>query len=284
MNKFDVSIVIINYKTPDLTRSAVDSIVQHSKNFTYEIIIINNSKDYEAKHLFSNYENTHFVQNKRNKGFGRACNQGMEIAKGEYVFFFNSDAYLIDNSIQILHNYMSEDHHKDVMVVGGHLLDEGGKFRNSYSNFHSLRKFIEGSFWNFFYRYNTAKVREIPYYEDRDYEVDYVSGADFFMRRDVFLKIGGFDKRIFMYFEDSDYCFRIKRDILNARIRVVPQAKFVHKGQGSRKNKKDNLKFTLYKLQGRTIYFLNRYGMKAALMVAIHGLLFAIRYKILKNE
>src|SRR3989344_4572803 len=96
----NVSIIIVNYKTKALVAQAITSIQKFVTGFTYEIIVVDNaSHDGSAEFLKKNFPTIELIESKENIGFGRGNNLGIKRAKGEYLFFFNSDAYLIDASI-----------------------------------------------------------------------------------------------------------------------------------------------------------------------------------------
>lgn len=94
----DVSIIIVNYNTYDLTLDCINSIKEKTNNIKYEIIVVdNNSPNRIIENL--KLENVRLVLNSKNGGFGYANNIGNKYAKGKYLFFLNSDTILMNNAI-----------------------------------------------------------------------------------------------------------------------------------------------------------------------------------------
>ena len=103
--------------------------------------------------------------------------------------------------------------------------------------------------------YSKAKRRPIPYESKIPFEVDYVSGADFFVRKEIIDKVGGFDKRFFMYAEDVELAYRIKNNFPETKSMIVPDAKIVHISQGSSNTKSVSKKFKYRFIKSRAIYY-----------------------------
>ena len=94
----DVSVIIVNYKTCSLVEACIESILKNTFGIEYEIIVIDNaSKDGSIEYLKPKFPDVIFIQSESNLGFGGANNLGLEIAKGEYYFFLNSDTIVLEN-------------------------------------------------------------------------------------------------------------------------------------------------------------------------------------------
>ena len=117
----DVSIIIVNYNTLELTKNTIDSVNEKTKDLNYEIILVDNaSTDGSVEFFEKEYKNKIiFIKNDENLGFGRANNRGIKIAKGKYVFLLNSDTLLINNAIKILFDFMEKNN--NCGVCGGNL-------------------------------------------------------------------------------------------------------------------------------------------------------------------
>lgn len=229
----DISFIIVNYKTKELVAQAVKSIQKFCKNLSYEIIVVdNNSEDGSAKFFKKNLSNTKVFAQKENIGFGRGNNVGIKVAKGEYVFFFNSDAYLIDDSLEKLLKRAKEIN--NLGAIAPLILNEDKSVQQSGGYFPTLLKVF---FWMSFIDDLPGGAALKPFHIDHDsfykneQELDWITGAAFMVPRKVLGTVGVFDKNIFMYGEDVDLCYRIK----NAGFKVVmsPIGRIVHIGQGS---------------------------------------------------
>jgi GT2 family glycosyltransferase len=243
MNEYkkQVSIIIVNYNTKDLTKKSIQSVLDKTEGIEYEIIIVDNdSQDGSLEDLKKNFQNKiTIIQSKKNLGFGRANNLGIKYATGKYIFLLNSDTELINNAIKIFYDYMEQN--EQVGVCGGNLYDA------NYKPEHSYRLFKDNLFSYFLYNYLylfhyyliykiTKKKRNYLEfnYSNKVVDVGFITGADMFIRKNVLSKSGLFDENIFMYGEDSDLNFRIRN--LGYSIKSIPQAKIFHYGSKSLKN------------------------------------------------
>jgi len=181
----------------------------------------------------------------------------MKIAKGKYIFLLNTDTYLINNAIEVLFKFMEDKTNSKVGVSGALLFKTDLSHNVSAGNFPNYKLFVKGSFWKLFYpkRFyaNTSRTK-FPFFSDKPYEVDYISGADFFVRKSVIDKVGGFDKRFFMYGEDAELSFRIKNKLFFSSM-IVPEAKIVHISQGSSENGSQSKKFKYQFIKSRATYY-----------------------------
>lgn len=272
----DVSIILVNYNTCKMTLEAIASVYSFTKELECEIIVVDNdSKDDSVIKIQTQFPEVILIKNKKNIGFGRANNRGMEIAKGKYYFLLNTDTYLINNAIELFFEFMENTKNSNVAVVGGQLYKPNGDYSVSWGPFPNFKLFIKGSFWRYFYAkefYDNEVQRQIQVDNINSYEVDYVSGANYFVRKEIIKKIGGFNKSFFMYFEETELTLRIRRKISNAKVMVLPQAKIVHIGQGSTLESIKSLKFKLLYLKSKSLYFKFQNGNHACAMVYIRGL------------
>lgn len=238
----DVSIIIINYNTDVLTLQAVTSVFMYLKDISFEIIVIdNNSDETTLGDNLALYPDTYFYALDKNIGFGKANNYGYSKSKGNYIFLLNSDAYLVsEKTMSTFINYLAN--HKDVGCVGGNLVTASGEANISYGNFLSIEKMLHD--------YGLKRVSEDRYLNllgtskkcdfNKPTVVDYLTAAAVMIKREVIEKIGLFDERYFMYFEDMDLCFRYKKKGYSSVI--IPSVKIVHiGGQSGLSNSQKNL-------------------------------------------
>ncbi|MBR8823894.1 hypothetical protein IX293_002169 [Fusobacterium necrophorum] len=254
----DVSIVIVNYNTLELTRDTINSVVQKTKGLQYEIILVDNCSIDGSREFFENIfdKEIHFIKSDENIGFGRANNLGIDIAKGEKIFFLNPDTILINNAIKILYNFMQNN--LECGVCGGNLYTRDMKPNHSFrKRAHSLFTEIRDCFNLYekisFYFFNKRKDFN---YTNKNIEVGYIIGADMMVSKSVIDKVGGFDKDIFMYYEDVELSCRIKKQGL--KIFNVPEAKIIHLEGQSFIFKEERYR---RQIQGKYMFFKKIYGM-----------------------
>lgn len=258
----DVSIIIVSYNTRKLLTECLQSIKEYTKEVNYEIIVVDNAstdgsvkeiqndKEYRNRKRLAKFK---IIQNRENVGFARANNQGMKEAKGRYILLLNSDTKLKEDSLTKMvmwmdkHSLTSYKRPKagafTCTLVGqdGRIQPNGGSFPTL------LRVFLWATFLDDIpgltvilgSYHSSAAVPLSKNIYNKEHQKDWISGAAFLLRRDVFEEVGGFDEKLFMYGEDFEYCFRIKKR--GWQIWYSPITQIVHLGFGSGKG--DVVKF-----------------------------------------
>lgn len=219
-----ISVIIVNYNGLDLTRRSIESVLKYVRNC--EIILVdNNSTESGIEKLSSDFPQVKLLRLRQNYGFGYGNNRGAEIAAGEYLFFLNNDAYLIENTPQILSDFM--DNNKNVGAVGPKLIYPDGRFQLSFGwapsiiNEWRIRKLQKGLIMEYDKYLNIINTRF-----NKIAEVGWVTGAALMIRKKIFDEDKGFDEKYFMYFEDSDLSKRINN--IGYKICYFPGTSVVH--------------------------------------------------------
>lgn len=253
----DVSIIIVNYKTADLVTACIASVVEHTKEVSYEIIVVdNNSEDNIGNRLKELYkDDVKFVGLDENIGFGRANNKGFEIATGRYLFCLNPDTVLLNNAVKILSNFLDEHH--DVGVCGGNLYDENMQPTLSFSRMlPSIKWELNILFFNKIEKFLYGKNIQFNH-TGKPLNVGYITGADLMIKKSIINDIQGFSNDFFMYYEETDLCCRIKKK--GYLITSVPNAKIQHLEGKSLKGKESvkaiNTKGIAFSEKSRLTYY-----------------------------
>jgi GT2 family glycosyltransferase len=272
----DVSVILVSYNTCKLTCDAIAAVYSKTDDVKVELILVdNNSKDDTVGEVSARFPDVLLIENKTNIGFGRANNQGMKMAKGKYLFLLNTDTVLINNAIYLLYTFMETEENANVNICGGQLFNLDGSLGFSYGNFHNYRLFVKGSFWKYFYANSFFKdqVRMLPKHNQiHPFEVEFVSGADFFVRKKVIDQVGGFDERFFMYDEDVELSFRIQNMNATSINMIVPSAKIVHIGHGSNTSGTLSRTHQLLTVKSRSMYYKITEGFLASLIYKLTSL------------
>ncbi len=241
----EVSIIIVNYNTIDLTKHCLDSIFKHTKAITFEIIVVdNNSTDDSVQILRNLYSNIEIISNDVNLGFGRANNLGIKNAKGKYILFLNSDTLILNNSIKIFFDFFENNEiAKTAGALGCVMLNQelAPNYRNSYYCFPTLKSYLKSLLSNlfFFIRY-TYKADKLKIDKNKFLSVDFIVGADLFVPKKVLNEIGDFDPDYFLYWEEVDLQFRMHKN--NLKRLIIEGPKIIHFEGGSSSKKMSNWK------------------------------------------
>lgn len=233
-----LSVIIVNYKVKHFLEVCLDSVFKASKHISTEVIVVDNwSQDDSIPYLKSRFPSVHFIANTVNLGFGKANNQAVRIAQGEYILFLNPDTIVAEDTFDKCIAYL--DAHQGVGALGPRLIDGKGKFApDAKKSFPTLsvavfktlglhKLFPKNAYLN---RYYAAHINE---WETAQVEV--LSGCCMFVRASILPSIGGaFDESFFMYCEDVDLNYRInKGGYLNM---YYPEATVLHfKGESTKK-------------------------------------------------
>lgn len=231
----NISVIVISYNTKKLLEDCLNSIFKFTKGIKFEVVVVDNaSNDGSREMLKKKYPKTKLILNKKNLGFGTANNQGMKIARGDYILLLNSDTYLIENSLKKL-----VDKAKSVSNLGAlapQLLNENRTIQQSAGFFPNLPQIF---YWMSFLDDLPGGTYLKPYHIDHDsfykseQKVDWVTAATILVPRTTINKVGSFDEKIFMYGEEIEWCYRIKKAGLE--VYFSPSTKIIHIGQGSSK-------------------------------------------------
>ena len=215
----DVSIIIVNYNTCQITKECINSIFNYTSDVNFEIILIdNNSKD-ESYTEFSIDKRIKYFYLDSNLGFGKANNIGFEHSLGKYLFLLNSDTLLKSNAVKEFFLYM-ENTTPDIGCVGTILKDIENNPNDSYFDFPTLWSGLRA--YTFIgHIFNKIGNTSKPRYKNGF--VDYISGADLFLRREIIEKYGLFDPEFFMYYEETEMQYRYKKNGIKCVIFDKPQ-------------------------------------------------------------
>lgn len=204
----DVSVIIVNYNTKDLTKHCIDSVFEHTSGITFEVILVDNASTDGSVELFEKDTRIRFLESGRNLGFGKANNLGAQNAEGKYLFLLNSDTILLNNAIKLFFEKM-ESVGQEVGCMGCLLKDVQRQSMHSYAELPNVENMLGILVWKQLFSFLGFKAWEMDALENRKaassfFQVGYVTGADLFIRRRVVEACGLFDPDFFMYYEDSE--------------------------------------------------------------------------------
>lgn len=226
----DVSIIIVNYHSFFLTKQCIQSVLTHTKDVLFEIIVVDNASDEDGlSKIQQEFPFIELIRLPENIGFGRANNAGIQKAKGKYLFLLNPDTILQANSMYSFLQFLNDPSNAGVAVCGPRLVDASGAPAMSYGNFPSLLgNFLSIGFHLFVRKYYAEKLDTgvAGKENDKTRMVDYVSGAALFVRKEVIEEAGCFDDDFFLYFEETELCWRIAKK--GYRVAYLPGITITH--------------------------------------------------------
>lgn len=196
----DVSIIIVNYNTKQLTTDCIQSIVDNTSDIEYEIILVDNASTDGSKVFFESDDRIKYIYSEKNGGFGYGNNLGMKVAKGKYFFLLNPDTLLINNAIKEFFEYAEK--YAPETILGCYLIGSDGVYSNSFFYFPAF------TLCQFTKRQLYGQNME-PDYTNK--EVECVSGADMFIPRCAIEDTGMFDENIFLYGEEGELQYRMMK-------------------------------------------------------------------------
>ena len=249
-----VSIIVVNYNTLQVTSECIRSVFDMTVGVSFEFILVDNASKDGSREYFSQDKRIKYIYIDENLGFGRANNLGIKEAKGDYILFLNPDTILLNNAIKIMADYL--DYNQDVGACGGNLYDAKMNPVISFERcFPSICSEINLMTKGYLYKLIYGKNYKFNH-TGKPFDVAYIVGADLMMRRSLTDKIGGFDSHFFMYFEEVELCYRIKKQKFS--IHRVPSAEIQHLEGVSTKSSNwiDSLiRNETLRLQGRKTYY-----------------------------
>ncbi len=248
----DLSIVIVSYNTRDMLRDCLNSLHHATMSLSTEVYVVdNNSSDGSAAMVKSEFPEHCLIENCDNPGFARANNQALANCTGRNLLILNPDTVAEPMSLTRLSQYL--DLHKDVGAVGPKLLNTDGTLQENGRTFpNPLREFLGHTGIR-----NLLRGARGPGWEygRTDFDVvadtDSVTGACLMLPKRVMDQVGPLDEQFFMFYEEVEWCWRIKKS--GFRIVYVPESRVIHHWMGSVRQQSRVMTIRLF--QSMLIYY-----------------------------
>jgi len=241
----DVSIAIVHYQTPELLQRCLEALHAAPDHDRLEVFVVDNASDeFDPAACERAFPGVHVIRNSEYRGFAAASNEGLRKATGRYLLLLNPDAFVQPDTIARMRAYM--DAHPDVGCATCRVELEDGSLdlacrrlfptpERSLYRMTLLSKLFPGS--RRFGQYNLTYLDEW-----QETEIDQPCGAFMMVRAEAAAQVGLLDERYFMYGEDTDWAYRIKR--VGWRIMYVPTTTVRHlKRSSSRKYRSRTIRY-----------------------------------------
>jgi len=232
----ELSIVIVNYMAKDYLDTCLKSIFRE-KNIEYEVIVVDNgSTDGSVEIVERDFPSVYVIKNATNLGFAKANNIAIQHTNGKYILLLNPDTELIGSCLPKLIAFM--ENNPNVSAAGCKILYPDGRIQISCGNLPTFTSAFWGGqtinilFKKFFPNRNFfGACGIIQEALDTQHEVETLLGACVILRKEVLEKLGLFDDNMFMYFEECDLFYRIKK--AGGKIMYIPDPTIIHHAGGS---------------------------------------------------
>ena len=254
----DISVIIVNWNTPDLTLQCLESLYANLPAASLEVFVVDNaSGDDSLERIRAAFPQVTLLSNQTNLGFGSANNVALRRAQGKYLHLVNSDVILLPGALQTLFDFM-ETH-----PLGGRLgillLQSRPQPANLLLPFPNPRPRSLAPVPSRPPQ-NLRRLRHGPWDPSAPRPVDVLQGASLFLRRAALDQVGLFDPDYFMYTEEVDLCFRLQK--AGWQLFWVPQSGIIHLGGQSTRQAAQAMFIELYR--SKHTFFRKQYGKASA--------------------
>lgn len=271
MCKLDISFITINYNGLNDTIELIQSLKNHCKGFSFEIIVVDNgSRSNENTELSRLFPDITIIRSDINLGFSGGNNLGIIKANGRYLFLINNDTFLIDDSLSELVKFM--DINDNAAAASPKIKFKTPENTIQFAGYTSLSKF-------------SIRNKLIGYFEQDygqytvPYETPYTHGAAMILRRSVIKEVGLMPEIFFLYYEELDWCTKMTNKGFS--LWFVPAATVIHKE--SRSTGQGSYLRTYYIVRNRLLYsWRNRCGIERMLSM-IYLIMIAIPKGIIQS-
>lgn len=214
-----VSVVTVTYNCQDFIKDYLTSVLKNLLQDREIIIVDNNSTDNTVKILEKYGKQIKLIKSNKNLGFSGGNNFGVKEAKGEYLFFLNPDTKMGKSVLEELVKFYEKT--PQVGIVGPKLVMANGRTQASVKNL--------PSWWNGFKEFVLGEKNAYSEYVpagNKPVEVESIYGAAMLIKKDLFERVGEFDEKFFLYYEDTDLCRRVKN--AGKKIYYTPLVEITH--------------------------------------------------------
>ena len=215
-----LDIIIVNWNTAVTTKKCVRSILKHIKDISCQITIVDNASTDNSLVLLKTIKSNRIkiIKNSKNLGYAKACNIGSSHSKAKYLLFLNSDIELTDNSLIKMFDYLSKN--LQIGLIGPRFLNPDQSVQSSVFPPQTVKNAIK-EYWldqQTYLKYTPRSKKPISVWA--------VSGGAVLIKNSFFKKIGGWDEKYFMYFEDLALSQKVHHH--QKQVYYYPQATLVH--------------------------------------------------------
>ena len=264
--KNDVTVIIVSWNNEAIIKDCITSVLNQNYEGIEIIVVDNNSADNGVELISKEFSQVKLIANKENQGFAKANNQAIRQSQGKYVLLLNPDVIMSPSSLKRMVSFMET--HQDTGVCGCKILNKVGQLMWSCGHFPTLvSEFFELALLSRFFPGNRLTGKYLMSYWDHESvkEVDWLTGACLLASRKVIQEADLLNESYFLYSEDMDLCFQIKKN--GHKIFYIPDVSVMHH-QGASSNQDYERNYAqIYK--SRYVFFSNNFGPLQAFLLRI---------------
>ena len=238
MKEVDISIVIVNWKVRPLLEKCLQAVLTDIEGLNAEIFVVDNdSRDGTPEMIMAEYPQVTMIALAHNRGFAQANNLALREATGKYIFLLNPDTEVQGGFFKTIINYFVS--HPQIGMIGPRVLNSDFSLQPSVRRFPDLFSQIIVLLKLRSFKFGKkllAKHLALDFDYNREQDAQQIMGAAIAMTKDAFEKIGYFDERFYIWFEEVDYCQRAQKQ--GIIIRYLPTASILHHSGASFKKQK----------------------------------------------
>lgn len=228
MSQIDISVIIVTWNSEKWIKRCLDSILATSGDLKIEIIVVDNFSQDKTVDVINAYDSKiKLIQNTSNWGYAKGCNQGLKIAQGNYMLLLNPDTEVTESSLKKMLDFMEKN--QNVGTLGPQLVDFEGQIQPSCRKFPNY-KLLLWEFLGLSRFFPKSKIFGAWKMGDFDFrstkEVEQPMGSALLIRKKVIDQIGFMDESFFLFYNDVDFCYRIKQ--AGWKIYFYPEARIFH--------------------------------------------------------
>lgn len=211
MSDYTVSLSVVTYNSERFMDGFFDSLEKHMSNVKYHLFVIDNGStdktvDRIKRHLNANIT---LIENSDNLGFGKAHNLILDRLKSKYHLIINPDITMNDDVVARMVRYM--DVHEDIGILTPKVKFPDGTLQLLPKRDPRFRYLVARRIDMRFLKRYRAAYEMLEKGADSVFDIEFCTGAFMFVRTSMLKKVGGFDARYFMYFEDADLTREIRQ-------------------------------------------------------------------------
>ena len=262
----DVTVVVVNYNTAHLLGRMFAALEAGRGTLKLQVIVVDNaSRDGSAEVLRTRFPDAELIENRLNVGFGRANNQALSQARGRYVLLLNTDAFVSSDTLPKTVSFM--DANPGCGVLGVRLVGSDGSLQPSCRYFPTpWNVFLTSTGLNRFFP-GARLIDDMSWDHASVRECDWVPGCYYLVRREVIERVGLFDPRYFLYYEEVDHCRAVRR--AGWSVTYYPFTQVVHIGGESAETEgpltRAGRQISTLQIESELLYFRKHHGVTGVL-------------------